>query len=98
MFTLQLCYASTVHSVQSLTYKGPLIFDVNSSSFASRAMYTGNSRSCSFQDIVYLRKFTKKMVTKVPSKDIKNFDAWLEERAQLIRDSHSIPDNVFDFL
>ena len=79
-FPLALNYANTVHSVQSLTHTGILLLDVKSCNFNSRLFYTAVTRSDKLENIIILRDFEKKNISKTPSKDLISFDESLQAR------------------
>lgn len=86
MFPLKLAYACTIHSVQAMTYSGPILFDPKSS-VLGKVFYTGITRPRFLNQVVFLRPFTLKDISKKPSKDLIAFDAWMQQMNQCTLDA-----------
>jgi hypothetical protein len=95
-FPLALNYANTVHSVQSLTNEGEMLYDIKSCDFNARLLYTALTRSKKLENLFILRSFTKKDITKHPTKDMITQDKELLEKYKqtIIKYSNLVPDNL----
>jgi hypothetical protein len=96
MVPLKLNYANTVHSVQAITHRGPLLIDIPSCKFNGKLPYTAISRAQKVSQIAFLRPFKLKDINKKPSKKMQEYDTYLKVLHDQTAREYREPEALFE--